>query len=329
MKICIIKLGADGDVIRTLPLAKALKDKYKDSEITWITKGDVKSLLDNIPYIKNVLTIPYFGPEKFDLLYNFDIEEEATKLVSKISADKKYGFGRDGDYPIALNSGASYYLDTLFDDELKKNNEKTYQEMMFMTAEIPYKKEVYKLELKEEDINYASQFKEKNELAGKKVIGIHMGASSRWPSKVWDEERIFEFIKKASNKGYELILFGGPNEVEAHFMLIARLEKDSIKICRNDPKNTKREFASLLNLCDAVVCSDSFALHVSIGLGKKTICLFFCTGPNEVEGYGILTKIIAPEVYEFFPERMNEYDDELVKSISADQVLKALEKVMS
>ncbi|MDO8563642.1 MAG: glycosyltransferase family 9 protein [Nanoarchaeota archaeon] len=326
MRICIIKLGADGDVLRTLPLAKALKDKHKDAEITWITKGDVSSLLENIPYIKNVSVIPYFGPDKFDLLYNFDIDNTAISLAEHIRADKKYGFGKDGDYPVALNSGASYYLNTLFDDELKKSNEKTYQEMMFMAAELNYKKEKYNLILDEKDKEYAEKFKDKNNFDKKKIIGIHMGASSRWPSKVWAENKVVEFIRMANKIDYQILLFGGPNEVDKHDLFSNKLEKEGIKIFRNNPNNTKREFASLVDLCDVVVCSDSFSLHVSIGLGKKTVCLFLCTGEKEVEGYSILKKVVSPLLKDFFPERMNEYNKELVESISAEEVMKSVKE---
>jgi len=76
------------------------------------------------------------------------------------------------------------------------------------------------------------------------------------------------------------------------------------------------------------VCSDSFALHVSIALKKPTIGLFFCTSPHEIEGYGILKKIVSFKLEDFFPERMNEYDEGLVKSILAETVLKEVEDVM-
>ena len=73
-----------------------------------------------------------------------------------------------------------------------------------------------------------------------------------------------------------------------------------------------------------MVCSDSLALHVSLALKKPTIGLFFCTSPNEVEDYGVLRKIVSPMLYEFFPEKMDQYSEELVKSISADEVLNAI-----
>ena len=45
MKICIIKLGAIGDVVRTIPVIKAIKDQYKDAEITLITKPNILDIL--------------------------------------------------------------------------------------------------------------------------------------------------------------------------------------------------------------------------------------------------------------------------------------------
>ncbi|MEK6889310.1 MAG: glycosyltransferase family 9 protein [Nanoarchaeota archaeon] len=325
MKICIIKLGADGDVLRTIPLAKAIKKKYKNSQITWITKGDIGELLKSVKEIDNVLSVPYYGPDKFDILYNFDIDKDALELVKKIDADEKYGFYDDSGFPSVFNSGASYYLDTLFDDELKKINKKTYQEMMFMVAELKYEKEKYEIKLENEDKNYAEEFARKNRLNRGKLIGIHMGASSRWPSKVWHKENVKELIRKANKKGYDILLFGGPNEVEEHELLVKELEKEKIKIHRNNPKNSKKGFASLVNLCKVMVCSDSFALHVAIALNKKTVGLFFCTSPSEVEGYDLLIKIIADKLEEFFPEKMDKYDEELVKSISVDKVLEAVE----
>src|SRR3989338_9156068 len=108
MNICIIKLGADGDVLRTLPLAQALFKKT-NANITWITRGDVATLLEGLPYIHSILqssdvaTMPYV---EFDALYNFDTELEACTSAQKITAKKKYGFYDDGGYPAAFNAGA-------------------------------------------------------------------------------------------------------------------------------------------------------------------------------------------------------------------------------
>jgi len=328
MKICIIKLGSDGDVLRTLPLAKALYID-KQTEITWITRGDVATLLEGLPYIKKVVQledVTEIEDESFDALYNFDTDEEALELTEALQADKKYGFHDDGGYPIAYNAGGEYYINTMFDDELKKRNTRTYQEIMFEVAELPYKKERCELILTKEDRLCSKMFIEKNNLQGKKIIGIHMGAGTRWPSKVWHEERVKEFIVLAKSKGYDVLLFGGPNEIERHARLVEELKKKGVEVYLNNPNNTKREFAALVSVCDYFVCGDSFSLHVALGLNVRTVALFLITSPVEVETYEIGRKIVASKLYDFFPEKSDQYHEELVKSISAEEVMRAVEQ---
>jgi len=326
MKILIIKLGAKGDVVRTLPILLALRQKHPDSEIHWITKPESVELLQTSPFIDKVHPIPYAGDEKFDVLYNFDIDNDAATLAQTIEADKKYGFYEDGGYASSFNFPAEYYLNTLFDDETKKSNEKSYQQMMFDAAELPYNQEHHPIFLTDNENKFGEDFLNKNNINKEKLIGIHLGASSRWPSKVWHPDNLKEFIKKANDKGHEILLFGGPNEIDYHNEIADELENNNINIFRNNPQNTDKEFFSLVNLCNKMICSDSFALHIALALKKPTIGLFFCTPPNEVEDYNLLKKITSPKLLDFFPEKMDQYDEDLVKSISPDEVLDALDE---
>ena len=327
MKILIIKLGAKGDVIRTLPILVALKEKYPESEIYWITKPQSKEILDTIKTIDKVLTIPCEIEEKFDILYNFDIEKDATNLAQKINADKKYGFYEEEEFATAFNIPSEDYLNTLFDDELKKENRKTYQEMMFQAAELPWKKQHHPIYLTEQDKSYAKNFIKENKINTERLIGIHIGSSPRWPSKSWHEDKIIEFIKEIKKKNYDVLLFTGPDDKEKNEKIINKLVQEGIKVYKNNPENSDLEFVSLINSCKSIICSDSFALHVSLASKKPTIGLFFCTSPYEVEDYDLLKKIVSPNLYNFFPEKMDKYSEELVNSISVEEVLKALEPI--
>ena len=328
MKIAIIKLGAKGDVVRTLPILIALKEKHPQSEITWITKKSSEDIVKTSPHVSKVLKISDNIDEEFDILYNFDIEKEATELAKKISAKQKFGFCNDCDFVSTYNLGAEYYLNTLFDDYIKKTNKKTYQEIMFETAELPYKKEHHPIFLTKEQEKYGEEFLEKNNINAERLIGLHIGSSSRWPSKSWHEENVKDFITKAKQKGYEILLFGGPEEIEKLKNIVSEMNKLGIKIYNNNPNNSDIEFISLVNQCRLIVCADSLALHISLALKKPTLCLFFCTPPAEVEDYEICKKIISPRLYEFFPEKMDQYSDELKKSISVDEVIEEVERIL-
>lgn len=329
MNIAIIKLGALGDVVRTLSILPAIKEKYPSSKISWITKSNAIELFNGNPYISKAISFSNQINEKFDILYNFDIDKEATSLAIRIPAEKKLGFYSEGEYPLAFNPGAEYYLNTIFDDNLKRENKKTYQEMMFQAADLKYKKQPSQIFLSEKNVSYADKFLKENNLSNSKIIGMHIGASSRWPSKVWHEDNLKDFIRLAKENNYEIILFGGPNEIEKHKLISDSLAKEGIKIYRNNPLSSPLEFSALLNRCQAIICADSFAMHISIALKKPTIGLFFCTSPDEVEGYGVLKKIVSSKLYDFFPEKQDQYDEELVKSISPQEVLDALELIQS
>ena len=323
-KICIIKLGALGDVLRTLPILLGIKEQFPESTISWITKKESLEIVDSSTYVDKVYVLPVELSENFDILYNFDIETEAVELAKKIRADKKLGFTSENNFLSAFNVGAEYYLNTIFDDELKKINKKTYQEMMFMAAEMQYKKQHHGIFLKKEHENYSQNFMNENKIKTGKILGIHIGAGSRWPSKVWHRDNLKELIIKAKKMDFEIIIFGGPDEsleIEELKKYFSGLE---MKIHANNPENSIMEFASLVKKCDFMICSDSFALNMSLALKKPTIGLFFCTPPNEIEEYGFLKKIVSPMLYDFFPERMDVYSEELVKSISADEVLSVI-----
>jgi ADP-heptose:LPS heptosyltransferase len=167
-----------------------------------------------------------------------------------------------------------------------------------------------------------------NRINSEKLIGVHLGASPRWPSKAWHEDNLREFISLAKRKGCDILLLGGPDESGRYERFIQDLERKGIKIFRRNTKNSNKEFAALISLCRLVVCSDSLALHIALALDKPVIGLFFCTSPDEIEGYGLLRKLVSPMLKEFFPEKSDLYNEKLVRSISAMQVMNAVEDVL-
>ncbi len=325
-KICIIKLGALGDVVRTMPVAKKLKEENADSEIVWVTKENVMEIFDNFPYVDEVVQVGSdLSDREFDVVYNFDMEEDASEIAKGINSENKVGFYVDQGFPIAFNPESEYYLETVFDDALKKENRKTYQQMMFDLAGLTWDKSHAEIVLTNEEIEKAQAFLKKIGYdGGKKLVGLHIGASKRWPSKRWDDDRIKEFIFEADKRGLQVIVFAGPDEGEEQ----EKLKDQFSDVLYNDPANSIRDFAALVNACDVMVCGDSFALHVSLALKIKTVGLFFCTTPHEVEEYSLLTKIVSPMFEEFFPERQDEDNEELRKSIEVDEVLEKVGEII-
>ena len=323
-KILIIKLGAMGDVIRTTPLLKPIKKKYgHNAHITWLVDEASVPLLKNNPDIDKILpynfqNISRLKYEKFDVLMNLEISPEATVTANTIKAEEKYGYYFNEDsHPSNYNQTAEFYLHRVFSNNISKNNRKTYQEMMAEIAELEYNKEP--CTLNNSDEKYAEEFMKKNNLTKEdKIIGINVGSDGRWPSKAWHEERVIELVNKLKELNYKVMLLGGPSEIESLPKLASKVE-----VITNDPKNTIPQFISIVNLCEAVVTGDSLALHIATALKKKVIALFICTPPWEVEDYNLIKKITSPLFEKHFYTDI--HIEELVKSITSDQVLNEIE----
>ena len=316
--------------MRTTPILEAIKEKYPNSEITWITVPITKEILSGNPNINHLLTIPLEEDlGTFDILYSLDIEPEAGQTALKIKADKKYGFYDSDGFPMPFNPEAEYYINTVFDDDLKKSNRKTYQEMLFEFCDLEYKKQLPKIYLTEESKNNINNFLKENALEGKKIVGFNIGSAPRWPSKAWHTEKVKECIKKLKEKNYEVILFGGPEEIELNKKVASDLEEQGVKIYAKNTANSLKDFFALINSCDKIICGDTLVLPAAIALNKPITGLFFCTPPWEIESYNLVTKVVSPMLNTFFPERMDEYNEKLVKSVSVDEVLETMDSLLA
>lgn len=321
-KILIIKLGQIGDVLRTTPILKALKEKYKNCSIVWLTNEVSKDVFKNNNYVdevlvynsENILRLKY---EKFYAVYNFEIDRPATLIANLVKAKKKFGyyFAKDGK-TFYFNESAKYYFERANSDFVNRNNTRSYQEMMFDIAELEWKEQEYVLRLTDEEKKYAERFKFK-----KKVLGLNIGSSKRWQAKKWSEKKIIEFVKKVK-KDYDVILLGGLNEREEKPRLAKKL-----KVKENDTDNSLREFFSVIDRCDVLVTGDTMAMHAGIALKKKVIGLFFCTPTSEIYGYGRLRKVVSPLLDEYF--YWGEYDERLGGSIGVESVINEIREVNS
>jgi len=216
-RILIIKLGAMGDVVRTLCLLPALRARYSPCHITWITAPESLEILRHAPGIDRRLAmriedILALELEQFDLLMNFDKDAEALALAARTRAADKRGFAPHPQFgTLSIYNEASLYALRLgLSDELKfRKNTKTVPEIVFEMAELPYRGEEYALEADPRARARAAerfaaweQAAAAQELDGAqestqalrgngassaalRVVAIYTGCGDRFPTKQW------------------------------------------------------------------------------------------------------------------------------------------------
>lgn len=300
-KILIIKLGAQGDVLRTTSILPLLAKKYKDPYITWVTEGISVDLLKNNPYIHSILeygiqAFVHLQVEKFHLAINLDVTKEASALCTIVKAEEKLGYGLSPEgYICPLNPEAQKWLEMGLWDDVKRANTQSYQELMceiigiknskLKTQNLKLKLEPI-LQLTEDEIEFGRKFARKNGIKeGIPLIGVNTGGSSRWPLKRWTLEGFLGLIDLISHEmEAPVILLGGPKE--------AKINSKLKTLYDGGCKNSLREFASLINLCDLIVTGDSLALHMAVALKKKVVALFGPTSSTEIDLFGRGRKIV-------------------------------------
>lgn len=297
-RILVIKLDALGDVLRTMAILPPLKKKYPGSYITWITRTNAVPLFKNVDQVDEVLdysdpfTTHLIQEETFDLVVNPDTNKAAALMASLVKAKEKKGFflGGSGEI-IASNDRAYEWFLMGINDEIKKRNTSTYQQIILDMLDLDENDSYIPLNLSSREKENSEKFcKEKCLDRKRPIIGLNIGAGGRWQNKVWPIGHYEELIKRLLERNLQILLLGGANEKSR---LAVLKEKFGDKIVSGSYNNSLREFFSVLNICDVLVSSDTMAAHAGLALGKKLVVLFGPTSINEFEVYNRGIKLSA------------------------------------
>jgi ADP-heptose:LPS heptosyltransferase len=299
-RILIIKLAAMGDVLRTTPLLRGLRAKDSECHITWLTEPNGIPMLQGIREIDRLMpytskTILQLETEIFDELHCFDKEAKATALAMKIHAERKIGFGMTPFGNIMpLNSDSEYTFRLGIDDPFKfRLNTKTYPELIFECAGIPYPKpQEYVLPDLSAEIEEAGVYLQARGVLPEDIkIGLNTGAGDVFATKKWTEGGYAELANRfVGELGAKVLLLGGPAEVERN-QRIATIAQFPLINTGND--NPIRKFAGIVGNCDLMITGDTLAMHIAIGLGIPVLVMFGPTCHQEIELYGRGAKIVS------------------------------------
>lgn len=85
-RILIVKLDAVGDVLRTTCILQGLKERWKNSHITWLTRRNAIELFENNEFIDTALdcsseSLLQIQLEKYELVINLDAAPFSAQLA--------------------------------------------------------------------------------------------------------------------------------------------------------------------------------------------------------------------------------------------------------
>jgi len=332
-KILIIKLDAMGDVLRTTCILQGLQAKYRKPHITWITRKESLPLLENNPFVDRILpyseeALLFLATEDFDLVINPDASSISARLAELSRGKEKLGFGFDPrGYVYPFDEEGEYWFQAGVNDQVKKANTKTYQEIILGICRLDRKHYDLIYRLTAEEKQFSESFRIGHGLKEDDlVVGLNTGAGRRWPKKKWTLEGYSELIRSIRENipGAKILLYGGPDEEENNAFLKSRFDG----LIDTGNHNSLREFAALLDLSTVVVTGDTLAMHLSVALGKKTMVLFGPTSHAEIDLYGRGAKIFSDKDCLVCYRQECDKSPDCMESISTDQVFRAIEEML-
>lgn len=297
--LLIIKLGAMGDVLRTTCLLPAMAQAWPDMRLSWITRSESLPLLEHNPYVSEGVS---YGTEAllhvlshpFDRVINLDASQDAAALMAMVRAKEKMGYTlHDGGYVVPTHAAAEEWLRMGVFDDLKRANQRTYQEIMCAILGLPSAGLHYVLDLTERETQAGQHHLSALGLRlDKPPVGIHTGGGGRWRLKQWHEERFIVLIQKLAHElgpNAPIVLFGGPLEREMNRRIMAAV---NVPLYDAGCDNDVRHFAALIKCCAVVLSGDTLAMHIALAMRRRVVVVFGPTSHTEIELFGLGEKMI-------------------------------------
>lgn len=280
-KIAVWQTAFLGDAVLTLPLIKALGDRYPEAEIHFFVRAGVESLFAAQPEIAAVHPFAKRGAQKslnaavrlgweigqqgFDLWISAHTSMRSALVSASTGIKRRIGY----DSP--------WYNRLVYTDVVDRRfNELEEIERLFQLAAplgITPLAPKAELVMPDEALRAADEFW-KMYVKDRPVLGIHPG--STWPTKCWPLDYFSEIVTRADKAGVQVLIFGGPDEAEitARVKAGARLRKDDRYVTDLGGRLSLTELAAYLGRLDCYLTNDSGPMHLAWMQDTPTVALF-------------------------------------------------------
>ncbi|HUW31604.1 MAG TPA: glycosyltransferase family 9 protein [Planctomycetota bacterium] len=273
-KILIIRPGALGDFIITLPVAAGLRERYPDAWIGVLARGSIATLAGGIAtetgdldaaglhaFFERAFFIPgrAAGSDAIDYIRSFDL------IISWLGDDFRRTAASVGanviDVPARPPAGGGSSLSA----------------SQFFFRAVPQLRDAAwrppRVHITHTEQQQAAAILRENGLnPAEPVIGIHPGSGGRL--KCWPPEHFARVVRRLRGNGTQVVMFCG----EADATAVASVERAAgvaVPVLRELPL---RVLAAVLSLCRRYVGNDSGVSHLAAAAGTECIVLF---GPSD------------------------------------------------
>ncbi len=300
MNILVVRLGAMGDVIHTLPAAATLKQAFPDARLSWAIEPRWSVLLEGNPYVDEIVPIErrslaaYTQMRKmsFDLAVDFQGLLKSAAVVFLAGSKRTFGFDRTRERLAGLFYGS----------RIRVSSAHVVDRNLELAAACGAGKPVLEFPL-------PAGAPEGEVPDGRFVLASPLAG---WRSKQWPLEH---YEQLASRLDVPLVLNGPPcSEAELRNAGRCRVHISGI-----------RGLIDATRRAAAVIGVDSGPLHIAAALGKPGVAIFGPTDPARNGPYGQSLRVLRSPSATTSYKRIGDISPSM-REITPEAVLAALQR---
>lgn len=297
-RILIIKWGALGDIILSLPALKAVKMRFPKTDIIMVTSKAGRELLSRYPYVKEFLIFKHkkgFEGVKEILDLSAELKRTSVDLVLDLQnnrrshiisflsfAPRRIGY-RNRKFDFLLNEaigGARMDIPPV-----------AHQFRLLKLLGIDSIPTTPQFTVSEREKAFAEDMLAESWLGkGQALVGLNCGASRRWQTKRWPTEKLAKLCDMLAQKRVRVVITGAKDDMTETNRLVLLTKSKPINAVG---KTTIMQLAAVIQRCKVFITSDSAPMHLAAFLGVPFVALFGPTDPRRhLQAYNAKYRII-------------------------------------
>lgn len=291
-RVLIVRLGAMGDLIHTLPLAQDLKTA--GCTVEWLLEDRWAALIDGSPAIDRLWLLPRRGWKQANASVfqrwnnarhlarilarrNFDAVIDAQGLAKSaafslaVGAPCRVGHSwkraREGSWIVSTRRAPS--------DAIHVVDQQRALALPLLGRHHPGGAWRFPLPALQPERAWAQQWLAGTGISSPWILNVGAG----WPSKLWPQDRCTAFARLALLRGKQMLILWGGKDEEVR----AKEIQGAVPGVILAPATDLRRMAGLIAQAQVFISADTGPLHLAFALGRPTVGLF---GPVPAERNG-------------------------------------------
>ena len=298
-----------GDLLFSLPVLKATRQKYPDIKIYSVIRKNLAELLKSTNLVDKVFVKANNLSEQIELISNIRKENISTAVMFSESPETML-LGHFSKIPKRIGFKTAS-LKFLLTDKVEKIGVPSLNNNIVLAKEIGLdnvqRDYLNMINIDGEKNIKVSFWLQDNGLADRDFIVVSMGASKRRQDKCLDNKVWIEVLNKLVENKKNVVVVGAKWEKEKITSVLKNCDKRIKLFC---PESGLTELAALIKRAKLFLGIDSGAMHLAASLGIKCVALFGNTDPNQIGPRPLKDHIIIKK--------------NSVKDISAEEIVTAI-----